>query len=71
MQDEITGHRVLDWIEAMKDAGKARTSADCARLLGISATSMSTMSVAGVKGRVARRTRLAFSALLQGIEPYA
>jgi len=51
----------------MKDAGLARSDADCAKLLGVSANSVVTMKVKGAD----TRTALACRALLHRLEPYA
>lgn len=58
------------WLADMKSAGLARSDAECARLLGISANSVVTMRRDGVKGSSAHRTALACRALLHRLEPY-
>lgn len=57
----------IGWLAAMKDAGLARSDADCAKLLGVSANSVVTMKVKGAD----TRTALACRALLHRLEPYA
>ena len=54
------------WLADMKSAGLARSDADCARLLGVSANALVTM-----KSRDTNlRTALACAALLRGVPPY-
>lgn len=53
------------WLVDMRSAGLARSDAECARLLGVSAN-----AVVGMKRRGAdRRTALACRALLHRLEP--
>ena len=54
------------WLADMKSAGLARSDADCARLLGVSANALVTMKVRDSN----RRTALACAALLRGVAPY-
>ncbi|MTH95541.1 hypothetical protein [Roseibium sp. RKSG952] len=56
-----------DWLFDMKAAGLARSDADCARLLGVSANSVAAMKRNGTD----HRTALACRALLHRMEPYA
>ena len=55
------------WLADMKSAGLARSDAECARLLGLSANSVVTMKRNGADVR----TALACRALLHRLEPYA
>jgi len=55
------------WLRAMKQFGRARSDAECGRLLGLSKTSILTMKKNGCD----RRTALACSALLIGLEPFS
>ena len=55
------------WLADMKSAGLARSDAECARLLGISANSVVAMKQRGAD----MRTALACRALLHRLEPYA
>lgn len=54
------------WLAEMKSAGLARSDAECARLLGLSANSIVTMKRNGAD----QRTALACRALLHRLEPY-
>ena len=54
------------WLAEMKSAGLARSDAECAKLLGISANSVVTMKKQGAD----LRTALACRALLHRLEPY-
>ena len=54
------------WLVAMKSAGLARSDAECARLLGVSANSVVAMKQRGAD----LRTALACRALLHRMEPY-
>lgn len=56
-----------EWLAEMKSAGLARSDAECARLLGISANSVVDMKRRGTD----LRTALACRALLHRLEPYA
>lgn len=62
----MTGQDFANWIAEMKAAGLARSGAECARLLGISANSVVSMKDRGTD----RRTALACRALLHRLEPY-
>ena len=55
------------WLADMKSAGLARSDAECAKLLGISANSVVAMKQRGAD----TRTALACRALLHRLEPYA
>lgn len=55
------------WLADMKSASLARSDAECARLLGVSANSVVSMKRNGCD----RRTALACRALLHRMEPYA
>lgn len=54
------------WLADMKSAGLARSDAECARLLGISANGLLKMKKQGTD----KRTALACRALLHRMEPY-
>ncbi|WP_376742349.1 hypothetical protein [Ensifer canadensis] len=54
------------WIDEMKVAGLARSDAECARLLGVSANAMVTLKKNGSD----RRTALACRALLHRMAPF-
>lgn len=54
------------WLADMKSAGLARSDAECARLLGVSANSVVNMKRNGAD----HRTALACRALLHRLEPY-
>ena len=58
------------WLADMKSAGLARSDAEAARLLGISANSVVSMKRDGAKGAAAQRTALACRALLHRLQPY-
>lgn len=62
----MTPASFVAWLADMKSAGLARSGAECARLLGISANSVVTMKQRGTD----RRTALACRALLHRLEPY-
>ena len=63
----MTADQFTRWLADMKSAGLARSNAECARLLGISANSVVTMKRNGAD----LRTALACRALLHRLEPYA
>ena len=63
----MTGESFIKWLAEMKSAGLARSDAECARLLGISANSVVTMKKQGAD----TRTALACRALLHRLQPYA
>lgn len=63
----MTAETFNNWLADMKAAGLARSDAECARLLGISANSVVTMKKQGAD----LRTALACRALLHRMEPYA
>lgn len=54
------------WLAEMKSAGLARSDAECARLLGVSANTVVDMKQRGAD----TRTALACRALLHRLEPY-
>lgn len=56
----------IQWLQEMKSAGLARSDAECARLLGISANAVLDMKKRGTD----LRTALACRALLLRLEPY-
>lgn len=63
----MTAETFNNWLADMKSAGLARSDAECARLLGISANSVVTMKKQGA----GLRTALACRALLHRMEPYS
>lgn len=63
----MTAETFNNWLADMKSAGLARSNAECARLLGISANSVVTMKKQGAD----LRTALACRALLHRMEPYS
>lgn len=63
----MTAETFNNWLADMKSAGLARSDAECARLLGISANSVVTMKKQGAD----IRTALACRALLHRMEPYS
>lgn len=63
----MTADQFTNWLADMKSAGLARSDAECARLLGISANSVVTMKKQGADVR----TALACRALLHRLEPYS
>lgn len=62
----MTADTFTCWLADMKSAGLARSNAECARLLGISANGLLKMKKQGTD----RRTALACRALLHRMEPY-
>lgn len=62
----MTPETFTNWLADMKSAGLARSDAECARLLGISANSVVAMKKTGAD----LRTALACRALLHRMEPY-
>lgn len=62
----MSAEHFLEWIEEMKAAALARSDAECARLLDISANALVAMKKRGAD----RRTALACRALLHRMEPY-
>lgn len=64
--DEMDPDLFVAWLAEMKSAGLARSDAECARLLGISANSVLAMKERGAD----KRTALACRALLHRLEPY-
>lgn len=56
------------WLAEMKSAGLARSDAECARLLGVSANAIVAMKK---NGTTDKRTDLACRALLHRMEPYS
>lgn len=63
----MTPEQFTRWLADMKSAGLARSDAECARLLGVSANAV----VAMKKNGADRRTALACRALLHRMEPYS
>lgn len=63
----MTAETFTRWLAEMKAAELARSDAECARLLGISANSVVTMKKQGAD----LRTALACRALLHRMEPYS
>lgn len=62
----MTANDFIRWLADMKSADLARSDAECARLLGVSANSV----VAMKKNGADLRTALACRALLHRMEPY-
>ena len=62
----MTATQFTEWLAAMKAAGLARSDAECARLLGLSANSIVKMKRNGCD----HRTALACRAILHRLEPY-
>lgn len=63
----MTPDAFTSWLQAMRAAGLARSDAECARLLGISANSVVKMKRNGTD----TRTALACRALLHRLEPWS
>jgi DNA-binding CsgD family transcriptional regulator len=63
----MTGTSFVKWLIDMKVSGLARSDAECARLLGISANSVVSLKKNGAD----MRTALACRALLHRLEPYS
>ena len=59
-----------NWLSAMREAGVARSDAECARLLGISANSLLKFKTEGVSGATETRTALAMAALGNQVKPW-
>lgn len=62
----MTPESFLNWLAAMKAAGLARSDAECARLLGLSANALVKIKRKGSH----QRTALACRALLHRLEPW-
>lgn len=62
----MTSEAFTHWLAEMKSNGLARSDAECARLLGVSANGLLKMKKQGVD----KRTALACRALLHRMEPY-
>ena len=62
----MTPDQFAKWLSEMRDAGLARSDAECGRLLGISANSIVTIKKNGAD----LRTALACRALLHRLQPY-
>ena len=62
----MTHDHFINWLADMKSAGLARSDAQCAKALGISANSVVDMKKRGAD----LRTALACRALLHRLEPY-
>lgn len=63
----MTATQFNAWLAEMKSADLAKSDAECARLLGVSANSVVAMKTKGAD----LRTALACRALLHRLEPYA
>ena len=63
----MTAASFRNWLAAMKTAGLARSDAECARLLGVSANGLLGMKEKGSN----QRTALACRALYHRLEPWA
>lgn len=63
----MTSEQFINWLAAMREAGIAKSDAECARLLGMSKTSIVNLKHKGGQ----RWMALACSALLNRLEPYA
>lgn len=63
----MTAASFINWLAEMKSAGLARSDAECARLLGISANGLIKRKKQGAN----LETALACRALLHRMEPYA
>lgn len=62
----MTPASFTSWLDDMKGAGLARSDAECARLLGVSANTVVSLKREGAD----TRTALACRALLHRLEPY-
>lgn len=62
----MTADQFIKWLAEMKTAGLARSDAECARLLGMSANSVVSLKKKGGPRWIA----LACRALLHRLEPY-
>lgn len=62
----MTAEQFQSWLADMRSAGLAKSDAECARLLGVSANGLLLMKKNGTD----RRTALACRALLHRMEPY-
>jgi DNA-binding CsgD family transcriptional regulator len=67
MEPTMTAFQFICWLSEMKASGLARSDAECARQLGVSANSVVTMKKHGAD----LRTALACRALLHRMEPYS
>ena len=63
----MTPTSFINWLADMKSAGLAKSDAECARLLGVSANTVVQMKERGAD----LRTALACRALLHRMEPYS
>lgn len=63
----MTANEFVAWLADMKSAGLARSDAECARLLGVSANTVVSLKREGAD----TRTALACRALLHRLEPYS
>lgn len=63
----MTAEEFTRWLSEMKSAGLARSDAECARLLDISANAVVTIKKNGTD----TRTALACRALLHRLDPYS
>jgi DNA-binding CsgD family transcriptional regulator len=66
-EGHMTAEEFTRWLADMKSAGLARSDAECARLLDISANAVVTIKKNGTD----TRTALACRALLHRLEPYS
>lgn len=64
--EPMTPEQFVKWLAEMKAAGIARSDAECARLLGMTANSIVTMKKQGTD----LRTALACRALIHRLGPY-
>lgn len=62
----MTAERFCEWLAAMQAQGRARSDAECGRLLGVSANSVVQMKRRGAD----LRTAFACAALLAGLPAY-
>ena len=62
----MTSEEFKQWLEEMKYLGAARSDADCAKLLGVTANTLVSLKRIGAD----RRTALACRAILHRMKPY-
>lgn len=62
----MTPEAFKNWLASMKEAGLARSDAECARLLGVTANGLSKMK----KNGTTKATALACRALFHRLEPW-
>lgn len=70
MTHSIPAADFQNWLSAMREAGVARSDNACAELIGVSPKSIVQFKRDGVQGTNARRTGLAMSAALNGLDPW-